>query len=358
MPIHEKSLIRPENIKSHENLVLEGIDVSGHWSTFIETRVVSDYNERLQDEIAALSGGEYVHRCWQCGSCTNSCTVNAINPDFNPRYWIYLIRMGMESELLRDKDIIWQCVSCNKCTYACPRDVNPEGVMKATAHWLELKGFTEKKPSMVFDEVFSEQVFATGMIEDGKVLREFFARTKQPLFQDWLVALVRGPAYYDPYRHPKRALDRRNLVLREARDQHAITAEQYQVARATDLGLNSQRAMGTSPYPAFVDLVHRQLLSDYDEADLRSEGLRIFSTLDPRAQRAAEHALRFRLDPLGHDGEALPFVIQMLAVRHRIAHTPVAPLLVLAGGLALRFVFVGAGQLRTRIQAFLEMMGR
>jgi protein NrfD len=44
-------------------------------------------------------------------------------------------------------------------------------------------------------------------------------------------------------------------------------------------------------------------------------------------------------------GIALPFVIQMLAVRHRIAHTPVAPILVLAGGLALRFVFVGAGQL-------------
>jgi heterodisulfide reductase subunit C len=64
--------------------------------------------------------------------------------------------------------------------------------MKATAHWLELKGHTEKKPSTVFDEVFSEQVFATGKIEDGRVLQEFFARTKQSLLQDWLVALVRG----------------------------------------------------------------------------------------------------------------------------------------------------------------------
>ena len=125
MPIHEKSLIRPENLKTHDELVLDGVDVSGHWSTFIESRVVKDYNEDLEDEIAALPGGEKIHRCWQCGSCTNACTVNAINPDFNPRYWIYLIRMGMESELLRDKDIIWQCVSCNKCTYACPRDVFP-----------------------------------------------------------------------------------------------------------------------------------------------------------------------------------------------------------------------------------------
>ena len=171
MPIHEKSLIRPENLVTHEHLEIEGVDVSGHWSTFINSRAVTDYNEQMEEEIAALPGGEFIHRCWQCGSCTNSCTVNAINPDFNPRYWIYLIRMGFEEELLRDKDIIWQCVSCNKCTYACPRDVNPEGVMKATAHWLELKGHTEKKPSMAFDEVFSDQVFATGKIEDGLVLR-------------------------------------------------------------------------------------------------------------------------------------------------------------------------------------------
>ena len=120
MPIHEKSLIRPENLKTHEKLVMDGVDVSGHWSTFIQARVLTDYNEALQDEIASLPGGEHIHRCWQCGSCTNACTVNAVNPDFNPRYWIYLIRVGMESELLRDKDIIWQCVSCNKCTAPLP----------------------------------------------------------------------------------------------------------------------------------------------------------------------------------------------------------------------------------------------
>ena len=192
MPIHEKSLIRPENLHRQEKLAIEGVDVSGDWSTFIETRVVTDYNEAMEEEIAALPGGEYIHRCWQCGSCTNSCTVNAINPDFNPRYWIYLIRLGMEQELLRDKDIIWQCVSCNKCTYACPRDVVPEGVMKATAHWLELKGHTQPSASTVFDEVFSGQVFATGKIEEGRLMRGFFARTNQKLTQEWLVGLVRG----------------------------------------------------------------------------------------------------------------------------------------------------------------------
>ena len=192
MPIHEKHLIRPENLVRNDKLALDGVDVSCDWSTFIQTRVITDYNESLQDEIAALPGGENIHRCWQCGSCTNSCTVNAINPDFNPRYWIYLIRLGMEQELLRDKDIIWQCVSCNKCTYACPRDVVPEAVMHATAHWLELKGHVPAKPSVIFDEAFSGQVFAKGKIEEGRLMRKFFAGTQQKLAQPWLIAMVKG----------------------------------------------------------------------------------------------------------------------------------------------------------------------
>ena len=192
MAIHEKSLIRPENLnETSGELVIDGVDVTGHWSTFIEPRVVTDYNERMEEEISALPGGSKIHRCWQCGSCTNSCTVNAVNPEFNPRYWIYLIRMGMESEILRDKEIIWQCVSCNKCTYVCPRDVEPEAVMKATAHWLELKGHTKPSPSTIFDEEFAQQVIETGKIEEGRIIRNFFKKTGQRLDQDWLLEMVR-----------------------------------------------------------------------------------------------------------------------------------------------------------------------
>jgi len=110
-----------------------------------------------------------------------------------------------------------------------------------------------------------------------------------------LVAMVKGPAVYDPYRHPQRALERRNLVLREMKDLSVVTLEQYAAARAAGLGLNPKAAMGTSPHPAFVELVHRRLRREYDEADLRSEGLRIFTTLDPRVQGAAERVLERRL---------------------------------------------------------------
>ena len=110
-----------------------------------------------------------------------------------------------------------------------------------------------------------------------------------------LVGMVKGPAWYDPYRHPRRALERRNLVLRQTRSLGYATMEQYSTARAASIGVKPKAPVGTSPHPAFLQLVHRQLRRDYDEADLRSEGLRVFTTLDPRVQRAAERVVERKL---------------------------------------------------------------
>jgi penicillin-binding protein 1B len=116
-----------------------------------------------------------------------------------------------------------------------------------------------------------------------------------------LVALVKGPGVYDPYRHPDRALERRNLVLREMRNTNAITLEEFMLARSTGLGVNPKASRGTSAHPAFVDLVYRHLRRDYDEADLRSEGLRIFTTLDPRVQGRSERVLERRIAQFDRD---------------------------------------------------------
>jgi penicillin-binding protein 1B len=110
-----------------------------------------------------------------------------------------------------------------------------------------------------------------------------------------LVGMVKGPAYYDPHRHPERALTRRNLVLNELHQQRYISDEQYLGAKAAPLTVNDKPAIGTSAHPAFLDLVRRQLKRDYAESDLRSEGLHIFTTLDPIVQHSAERALALRL---------------------------------------------------------------
>ena len=181
MPIHEKSLVAADDLLTHDKLVIDGVDVSGHWNTMMKPRYVSDYDPDFYRTIQSYPGGENVHRCWQCGSCTNSCTMYAINTDFNPRYWIYLVNLGLKEELLKDRDIIWQCVSCNKCTNICPKDVRPEGVMKALQHWMEDEGHVATSPSTLFDEEFTRQCFDRGRIEDTEVIANFFRRTGQSI---------------------------------------------------------------------------------------------------------------------------------------------------------------------------------
>ena len=110
-----------------------------------------------------------------------------------------------------------------------------------------------------------------------------------------LVGMVKGPGVYDPRKKPDLTLQRRNIVLQEMVKLNAITQAQFVEARQKPLGVIYRAPAGTSPYPAFLQLVHRQLQRDYREEDLRSEGLRIFTTLDPGIQRHAEEALALRL---------------------------------------------------------------
>ncbi len=113
-----------------------------------------------------------------------------------------------------------------------------------------------------------------------------------------LVGMLKGPAYYSPRRHPQRAQERRNLVLGEMAEAGFITDQQLLAGRITPLGVVERPPRGTSPYPAFLSLVHRQLRRDYRDEDLRSEGLQVFTTLDPWVQRSAESALGKQLQRL------------------------------------------------------------
>ncbi len=103
-----------------------------------------------------------------------------------------------------------------------------------------------------------------------------------------LIGLVKGPSYYDPRRHPDRARARRNLVLQELVDAHLIDPAAAKRAAAEPLGL---RPPGGGYVPAYLDLVRRHLKRDYAEADLAAAGLAVYTSLDPRAQAAAEQAL-------------------------------------------------------------------
>lgn len=149
-----------------------------------------------------------------------------------------------------------------------------------------------------------------------------------------LVGLVKGPSYYDPRRQSARALARRNLVLQEMRKLDFITPAQYVAARATPLGVVEKAPEGTSIYPAFVDLVHRQLRRDYREEDLRSEGMQIFTTLDPLVQTSAERALTGRLAQLEKDRRIPPKTLEGAVV---VTHSQNGEVQALVGGRHTRY---------------------
>jgi penicillin-binding protein 1B len=105
-----------------------------------------------------------------------------------------------------------------------------------------------------------------------------------------LAGMIQRPNYFSPYRHPDRAIERRNLVLDSMVETGAITKDDAEHAKAQGLHLSSQ-SVDASEAPYFVDLVHDQLLQKLGERDFNREGLRIYTSLDPDLQRVATAAV-------------------------------------------------------------------
>ncbi|MBA1276986.1 penicillin-binding protein 1B [Stutzerimonas stutzeri] len=120
-----------------------------------------------------------------------------------------------------------------------------------------------------------------------------------------LVGMVKGPTYYNPRRHPERALERRNLILDLLAEQQVLTSEEAEAARKAPLGVTQRGSLADSSYPAFLDLVKRQLREDYRDEDLTEEGLRVFTSFDPILQMKAERAMSETLKRLGKAAEGV-----------------------------------------------------
>jgi penicillin-binding protein 1B len=182
------------------------------------------------------------------------------------------------------------------------------------------------------NEIFLGQDGSRAIHGFGLASRFFFNRNLDELGVPetaLLVALIKGPSYYDPRRHPERAVERRNLVIGVLEEQGVIDGEQARAAREAPLGLSDKGGRPTGAYPAFLDLVRRQLQRDYREEDLRSEGLRIFTTLSPRVQSAAEEAVRTRLPALEKSRSFQSGTLESAAV---VASAAQGEILALVGG--------------------------
>ncbi len=144
-----------------------------------------------------------------------------------------------------------------------------------------------------------------------------------------LVAIIRGPSYYNPQRNPKRATTRRNLVLDKMLAHKLIDTAAYEQNKHLELNVVTGNRRGGAYYPAFMDLVRIDLGDLFDEDDLRTNGLRIFTTLRPRTQDAVEGGLTAALAVVERNRNLPQGSLQTAVV---MTNTQTGELLAVAGG--------------------------
>ncbi|MGX8940689.1 bifunctional glycosyl transferase/transpeptidase [Symbiopectobacterium sp. Eva_TO] len=108
--------------------------------------------------------------------------------------------------------------------------------------------------------------------------------------QALLVGMVKGASLYNPWRNPQLTLERRNLVLRLLQNQQIIDEDLYNMLSARPLGVQPKGGVIT-PQPAFMQLVRQELQQRLGDKVKDLSGVKIFTTLDPVSQDAAEKAV-------------------------------------------------------------------
>lgn len=143
-----------------------------------------------------------------------------------------------------------------------------------------------------------------------------------------LIAVIRGPSYYNPFRHRERARARRDLVLDKMLESRLIDAAEHRRSRQASLQVVQGARRGGAYYPAFMDLARRGLTSLTGEV-LTSEGLRVFTTLQPRTQDVVEQSITEVLHTLETTRKLAAGLLQAAVI---VTNTQTGEVVALSGG--------------------------
>jgi penicillin-binding protein 1A len=106
-----------------------------------------------------------------------------------------------------------------------------------------------------------------------------------------LSGLPQAPSQYNPFTNPEAATNRRNLVLRAMLNEDYLTRDEYQKWTSSGLGLERGYRYDTIRYQYFFDFVQQELIDEYGTNTVRLGGLKVYTTLDPKLQEAAQQAI-------------------------------------------------------------------
>ena len=106
-----------------------------------------------------------------------------------------------------------------------------------------------------------------------------------------LAGMIQNPAHFDPYHHPDRTKERRNLVLSMMRQNGFVNDRDYALSVDAPMTVPKGTAQSVEA-PYFADLVNDTLQSKFQDEDFANNASRIYTTLDLRLQRAAGDAVQ------------------------------------------------------------------
>ena len=108
----------------------------------------------------------------------------------------------------------------------------------------------------------------------------------------YLAALPKAPNNYHPFRQKEKATERRDWIIGQMAENGYITREEAEAARKKPLSVNlRQTGAHISTAEFFAEEVRRTLLTRYGEDKLYGGGMSVRTTLDPKLQQMARHAL-------------------------------------------------------------------
>ncbi len=106
-----------------------------------------------------------------------------------------------------------------------------------------------------------------------------------------IAGLPQAPSQYNPLLNPRAALARRNEVLHAMEQQGKISETEYENALGQDLGLDPGQKYSRIREPYIFDLVKQELQDRYGVNTVQNGGLKVYTTIQPRLQQAAQSAV-------------------------------------------------------------------
>ena len=165
---------------------------------------------------------------------------------------------------------------------------------------LELRYSKDQLLEAYINEVYLGQHYANGIYGFGLAAKFYFGKTLQSLTIEqmaMLIGQVKGPSYYDPWRHAERAIKRRDLVLLLMYQNEQISQKAFEAAVESPLSVRKSRRLVQQKFPAYLQLVKKELaekLSDFEQ----QAGVRVFTGFSIITQQNAEQTIKEKIADL------------------------------------------------------------